>query len=75
MKAVSMISMDLLCLITSHSYLENNMIIMLTNRHTVFLLKIRHENNNKNYCFSFAKFLEVNIQHSVCVRILFPFIA
>ena len=26
-------------------------------------------------CFSFAEFLEVNIQHSVCVRILFPFIA
>ena len=28
-----------------------------------------------NYCFSFAEFLEVNIQHSVCVHILFPFIA
>ena len=38
--------------------------------HTIFLLKIRHENN-----LSFAEFLEVNIQHSVCVRILFPFIA
>ena len=25
--------------------------------------------------FSFAEFLEVNIQHSVCVRIPFPFIA
>ena len=24
---------------------------------------------------SFAEFLEVNIQHSICVRILFPFIA
>ena len=33
---------------------------------TVFLLKIRHEN------ISFAEFLEVNIQHSVCVHILFP---
>ena len=33
---------------------------------TVFLLK---------YCFSFTEFLEVNIQHSVCVHILFPFIA
>ena len=41
---------------------------------TVFLLKIQHENNN-NYCSSFAEFLEVNVQHSVCVRILFPFIA
>ena len=37
---------------------------------TVFLLKIRHE-----YCFTFAEFLEVNIQHSVCVHVLFPFIA
>ena len=25
--------------------------------------------------FSFAEFLEVNFQHSVCVRIPFPFIA
>ena len=37
-------------------------------RHTVFLLKIRHENNN-------IRFAEFNIQHSICVCILFPFIA
>ena len=41
---------------------------------TAFLLKIQHE-NNKIALASFAEFLEVNIQHSVCVRILFPFIA
>ena len=25
-------------------------------------------------CLRFAEFLEVNIQHSICVHILFPFI-
>ena len=34
---------------------------------TVFLIKNWHE-----YCLSFAEFLEVNIQHSICTCILFP---
>ena len=46
---------------------------MPTLYNTVFLLKIRHENNNIS--FRFAEFLEVNIHHSVGVRIPFPFIA
>ena len=41
--------------------------------YTVFLLKIRHENNIA--LISFAEFLAVNIQHSLCMRILFAFIA
>ena len=40
---------------------------------TVFLLKIRHENNN--IALASPNFLEVNIQRFVCVRIPFPFIA
>ena len=40
-------------------------------QYTVFLLKIRHENNN----IALASPNFVNIHHSVCVRIPFPFIA
>ena len=39
---------------------------------TVFLLKIRHENNN--IALASPNFLEVNIQYSVCVCIPFLFI-
>ena len=41
--------------------------------YTVFLLKIRHENNN--IAWALPKFLRVNIQHSIHTRILFPYIA
>ena len=52
---------------------DPNVSIDLLTGSTVLLLKIQHGNNN-NCCLSFAEFLEVNIQHSIPTRILFPYI-